>query len=117
MSASLPRPDSSRLTLVWTVVLGAVMVPIDSTIVNVAISKLAAATGASLPVIQWVSTGYALALATVLPVAAWLINRYSARTVFLAAVAVFTLGSALVAASWTVESLIAFRSSQGLAGG
>lgn len=117
MSASLPRPDSSRLTLVWTVVLGAVMVPIDSTIVNVAISKLAAATGASLPVIQWVSTGYALALATVLPVAAWLINRYSARTVFLAAVAVFTLGSALVAASWTVESLIAFRVLQGLAGG
>lgn len=103
--------------MVWTVVLGAVMVPVDATIVNVAITKLAAATGASLPVIQWVSTGYALALATVLPVAAWLINRFSSRTVFLAAVAVFAAGSALVAASWNVESLIAFRVVQGLAGG
>ena len=52
-----------------------------------------------------------------LPVAAWLINRFSSRTVFLAAVAVFAASSALVAASWNVESLIAFRVVQGLAGG
>lgn len=113
----MPRPVPRPLTIVWTVVLGAIMVPIDATIVNVAITKLAAATGASLPVIQWVSTGYALALASVLPVAAWLINRFTARTVYLAAVALFALGSALVALSWNAESLIAFRILQGLAGG
>lgn len=113
MSGSRSRP----LTIVWTVVVGAVMVPIDTTIVNVAITKLAAATGASLALIQWVSTGYALALATVLPVAAWVINRYTARAVYLTAVALFAVGSLLVATAWNAESLIAFRVIQGLAGG
>ena len=42
---SLARSGPSRLTVVWTVVLGAVMVPVDATIVNVAITKLAARRG------------------------------------------------------------------------
>lgn len=113
----MSHPETRPMVVVWTVVLGAVMVPVDATIVNVAIAKLAAATGATLPVIQWVSTGYALALASVLPVAAWLINRFSARTIYLLAVTLFALSSALVAMAWNVESLIAFRVLQGLAGG
>lgn len=117
MSMSMSRADPRPVTVVATVVVGAIMVPIDATIVNVALTRLAAATGATLPVIQWVSTGYALALATALPLAAWLISRFGARTVFLTAIALFAGGSALVAASWNIESLIGFRVVQGLAGG
>lgn len=113
----MPRNTPRPLTVVLTVVVGALMIPVDATIVNVALTKLAQATGATLPVIQWVSTGYALALAAVLPTAAWLIARFGARDVFLGAIGLFAVGSALVAASWDVESLIAFRVLQGAAGG
>ncbi|TQL66869.1 EmrB/QacA subfamily drug resistance transporter [Nocardioides albertanoniae] len=107
----------SPTTIVLTVITGTVMIPIDITIVAVAIARLSQETGASLPVIQWVATGYTLALATVIPAAAWAISRFGARQVFLTAIGVFTIGSGLVAASWNVESLIAFRVLQGLGGG
>ncbi|MEP9382315.1 DHA2 family efflux MFS transporter permease subunit [Nocardioides sp. KR10-350] len=104
-------------TVVLTVVAGTVMIPIDVTIVAVALARLSGETGASLPVIQWVATGYTLALATVIPAAAWAIGRYGARAVLLTAIGLFTLGSALVASSWNIESLIGFRVLQGLGGG
>ncbi|MFE7227715.1 DHA2 family efflux MFS transporter permease subunit [Nocardioides sp. NPDC057577] len=112
-----PRTAPSPTTIVLTVIAGTVMIPIDITIVAVAIARLSQETGASLPVIQWVATGYTLALATVIPAAAWAISRFGARQVFLTAIGVFTIGSGLVAASWNVESLIAFRVLQGLGGG
>ncbi|MEU0268114.1 DHA2 family efflux MFS transporter permease subunit [Nocardioides sp. NPDC006303] len=112
-----PRTAPSPTTIVLTVIAGTVMIPIDITIVAVAIARLSQETGASLPVIQWVATGYTLALATVIPAAAWAISRFGARQVFLTAIGVFTIGSGLVAVSWNVESLIAFRVLQGLGGG
>ena len=59
------RTAPSPTTIVLTVIAGTVMIPIDITIVAVAIARLSQETGASLPVIQWVATGYTLALATV----------------------------------------------------
>jgi EmrB/QacA subfamily drug resistance transporter len=108
----------SRPTIiVLSVALGVTMIGIDGTIVNVALPQLSEQTGATLPVVQWVATAYFLALATITPTAAWAINRFGAKRVFLTGVTMFALASALVALSWNVESLIAFRVVQGLAGG
>lgn len=107
----------SATTVALTVIAGTVMIPLDVTVVAVALAPLAQETGASLPVIQWVSTGYTLALASVIPAAAWAIRRYGARSVFLMAIALFTAGSALVATAWDAPSLIAFRVVQGIGGG
>ena len=59
---------SRALLMVATVVvLGAIMSILDTTVVNVAINTLAARFHTTLPTIQWVATGYTLALATVIP--------------------------------------------------
>jgi EmrB/QacA subfamily drug resistance transporter len=108
----------SRPTIiVLSVALGVTMIGIDGTIVNVALPQLSEETGATLPIVQWVATAYFLALAAITPTAAWAISRLGAKRVFLAGVTLFALASALVALSWNVESLIAFRVVQGLAGG
>lgn len=107
----------SPLTIALTVIAGTVLIGIDMTIVNIALPRLSADTGAALPVIQWVATGYTLALAAVMPLTAWAIARLGARKVFLGSLALFVVGSALVAASWNVESMIGFRILQGFAGG
>ena len=125
MSTSSPvlespaAPDASRRATVvaLTVIAGTVMIPLDVTVVAVALARLSEETGASLPVIQWVSTGYTLALATVIPSAAWAMGRYGARAVFVSAITVFTTGSLLVACAWDAGSLIGFRVVQGLGGG
>ncbi len=96
---------------------GAAMTILDSTIVNVALDRLAVSFGAELGAIQWVATGYLLAVAAVIPLSGWAVERFGARRVMLAALSVFIAASALCAAAWSADSLIAFRVLQGLGGG
>jgi EmrB/QacA subfamily drug resistance transporter len=99
------------------VILGAVMSILDTTIVNVAIDTLARDLHASLGTIQWVATGYMLALATVIPLAGWATERFGSRRLFLLSAGMFAVGSALCGFAWSAESLIGFRVLQGLGGG
>src|SRR4051812_35233406 len=99
------------------VVCGAVMTILDSTIVNVAITRLAVVFDSRLSTIQWVSTAYLLALAAVIPLAGWSVDRFGTRRVFMGAVAAFATGSLLCGLAWSAGALIAFRVLQGLGGG
>jgi MFS family permease len=67
--------------------------------------------------IQWVVTGYMLALAAVIPVTGWAAARFGARRLYLISLVLFTAGSALCGSAWSAESLIAARVLQGLDGG
>ncbi len=60
-------------------VLGTFMSILDTTIVNVAINDLAREFNATLPTIQWVSTGYMLALATVIPLTGYFADRFGTK--------------------------------------
>ena len=59
-------PDEVR-PIAIVVIVGAIMSILDTTIVNVALQTLRDDFDASLATIQWVSTGYLLALASVIP--------------------------------------------------
>jgi EmrB/QacA subfamily drug resistance transporter len=67
--------------------------------------------------IQWVSTGYLLALAMAIPVSGWAIERFGARNSWVAALLFFIGGSVLCGTAWSAGSLIAFRVVQGIGGG
>ena len=60
--------DRETLIVAGVVMLGAIMSILDTTVVNVAIDHLAVVFNSSLTTIQWVITGYTLALAAVIPV-------------------------------------------------
>ena len=109
------EPHVMRVAIV--VILGAIMSVLDTTIVNVALHDLSIDLHASLGSIQWVITGHLLSLAAVIPVTGWAVRRYSARRLYLIALVVFTLGSALCALATTSSELIAFRVIQGIGGG
>jgi EmrB/QacA subfamily drug resistance transporter len=72
---------------------------------------------ASVTTIQWVSTGYLLALAMVIPVTGWAVDRFGARNSWVAALLFFISGSILCGLAWSATSLIAFRVLQGIGGG
>ncbi|WP_245565400.1 MDR family MFS transporter [Nocardioides insulae] len=99
------------------IITGGVAVIFDTTIVNVALNDLADELNASLSTIQWVSTGYLLAMFIAIPATGWLQERVGGKRLWIAAQAGFLVGSALCAFAWNAESLIAFRVLQGLAGG
>ena len=97
--------------------LGALLSQLDATIVNVSLSSLALELHARLTTIQWVSSGYLLALALVLPLSGWLVDRIGAKGVYLWCFSAFTLASATCGFAWSANSLIACRVLQGVAGG
>src|SRR4051794_12108991 len=90
---------------------------LDTTIVNVAIETLGRELGSSLSAIQWVSTGYLLALATVIPLTGWAMERFGGRNTWMLSVALFLVGSTLCGLAWSTTSLIFFRVLQGFGGG
>src|SRR5207245_2035958 len=67
--------------------------------------------------IQWVSTGYWLAFASVIPVTGWAGERFGAKRVWLAALALFMLGSLMAGLATSIAQLIGSRVVQGLGGG
>jgi len=99
------------------VVLGSIMTILDVTIVNVGLATLGREFRTSITTLQWVSTAYLLAFASVMPLTGWASGRFGARRLWLAALCGFTLGSLLAGLSWSIGVLIAFRVVQGLAGG
>jgi EmrB/QacA subfamily drug resistance transporter len=121
VGATVDLRDDALGREVWVVagvvVVGVIMSILDTTIVNVALETLSRDLHASLSSIQWVSTGYLLSLATVIPMAGWASERWGAKRVWMISVALFVAGSALCGAAWSTESLIVFRVLQGFGGG
>src|SRR3954463_8083003 len=99
------------------VIVGVIMSILDTTIVNVALETLSRELDAPLNTIQWVSTGYLLALATVIPLTGWMTERFGSKRIWMISVALFGIGSALCGLAWSAESLIFFRVLQGFGGG
>jgi EmrB/QacA subfamily drug resistance transporter len=114
-TASRIEPHVWRIVIV--VVLGMIMSVLDTTIVNVALDDLSRELHTSLTDIQWVATGYLLALAAVIPISGWAATRFGSRRLYLISLVLFTLGSALCGFAWSSGSLIAFRVLQGIGGG
>jgi EmrB/QacA subfamily drug resistance transporter len=118
-AATPDRPEIPKAVwrIAYVVVLGGIMGILDTTIVNVALRSLATDLDTSLAQIQWVATGYLLALAATIPISGWLARRVGAKRLYLASLLLFIAGSALCALAWSSESLIGFRILQGLGGG
>tara|TARA_R110001606_G_scaffold12165_4_gene52348 strand:- start:25563 stop:26846 length:1284 start_codon:yes stop_codon:yes gene_type:complete len=67
--------------------------------------------------LHWIVSGYLLALALMLPLNAWLVDRVGGKTLYLVALCIFTAASTLCGFAWSSETLIGFRIMQGLSGG
>jgi len=109
--------DRGTMVVAAVVLLGAVMSILDTTVINVAIDRLAIDFDSSLTTIQWVVTGYTLALAAVIPLSGWASDRFGTKRIYLWSLILFMLGSILCACAWSAGSLIAFRVLQGIGGG
>ena len=107
--------------LVWKVaivaVIGPFMTQVDSTVVNVSLSTISHALDSSIATAQWIVSGYLLAMALMLPLNGWLVDRIGAKRLYLIGFASFTLASVLCGASRTTAELICARVFQGLIGG
>src|SRR3954451_21824775 len=115
------RRTTDRIEYKWIVaavfVCGMFIDILDTTIVNVALPDLAREFHASTASIEWIVLGYLLSLAVWIPASGWIGDHFGTRRVFLFALAMFTVASALCGQSHSLGELVAFRVLQGVGGG
>ncbi|WP_163651810.1 MDR family MFS transporter [Listeria sp. PSOL-1] len=102
---------------VLTIALGMLLVMMDTTIMNVALPRIQSAFHSTLATSQWTITAYTLAMATVIPYAGFLADRFSVKRVFGVAILFFTIASFFAGVSTSLTQLIIFRILQGVFGG
>jgi EmrB/QacA subfamily drug resistance transporter len=108
-----PQVRNALLALI----VGGIVAILDSTMVTLALHTLVVELHSTVGTIQWVTTGYLLALAVAIPITGWAESRWGGRRVWMAALMWFVAGSVLCAMSWNDASLIAFRVLQGFGAG
>src|SRR5580698_700532 len=109
--------DPKVIKTAVVLIVGALAVVFDTTIVSVALRTLSVQLHVSISTIQWVSTGYLLALGVAIPLAGWAQARFGAKRAWMFALIVFLIGSVLCSLAWNADSLIVFRIVEGLGGG
>src|SRR5437588_2147114 len=117
MTDASDRIDAHVWRLAAVVLLGTVMSILDTTIVNVALATLGRDLHSPVSQIQWVVTGYLLALAAAIPATGWAARRFGAKRVYIVSLILFTAGSALCGAATSATELVLFRVLQGVGGG
>jgi len=115
-----PAPEKLDPAVVKTAVIlvvGALAVVFDTTIVSVALRTLSVKLDTPVTTIQWVTTGYLLALGIAVPLSTWGLARIGGKRLWMFSLAVFLVGSVGSSLAWDVGSLIAWRVVQGAGGG
>lgn len=104
----------------WTaavLAVGSIMTGLDTSLVNVGLDVIGRELRASLVELQWINSGYLLALAAALPVCGWLSRRLGTGRLWLWALVGFTVTSVLCGLAPNAGVLIVARVLQGLTGG
>src|SRR5690242_10676563 len=117
-AARPPRIRTSSRTRTTAVIVACAMFMqnLDSTIIATALPTMAKAFGAEPVHMNVALTSYLLSLAVFIPASGWIADRYGARSVFRAAIAVFTVGSVLCGRADSLAFLVGARILQGIGG-
>ncbi|HEY6739231.1 MAG TPA: DHA2 family efflux MFS transporter permease subunit, partial [Actinopolymorphaceae bacterium] len=113
---SVPLRSTAGRGLILATVLGSGMVFLDSTVVTVALPRLARELGGGLPVQQWVVNGYLLTLSSLLLLGGALGDRYGRRRLFTIGLVAFTVASLACGLAPTGPTLVVARVIQGIGG-
>ena len=115
-TADQPAPQRGLAVIYGALMLAMLLAALDQTIVATALPTIAGDLG-GLDHLSWVVTSYLLATTATTQVWGKLGDQYGRKYLFIAAIVIFLVGSALSGLSRTLTELIAFRALQGIGGG
>jgi len=97
------------VTIIATLLVATFVVILNETIMNVALQRLMVDLGVDAPTVQWLSTGFMLTMAVVIPTTGFILQSLSTRAVFMLAMGLFAGGTALAAVAPGFEILLLAR--------
>ena len=118
--AQNPSPEflyANKWRIFGVMMIGWAMSLLDVSIVNISIPELQDELSTDIATVTWVINAYNIIFAILLVSMGRLADQFGRKRFFVIGLTVFTIGSALCAASWSVEWLIAFRVIQGVGAG
>jgi MFS transporter, DHA2 family, multidrug resistance protein len=110
-------PSVNPWLIAIAVILPTFMEVLDTTIANVALNNIAGSMSVSYSQATWVLTSYLISNAVVLPLTAWLGNRFQRKRFLLFCIFLFTVSSLACGLSVNLPMLLFMRVIQGLGGG
>lgn len=111
------QPAVSPWLIALAVIIPTFMEVLDTTIANVALNHIAGSMSASYSQATWVLTSYLISNAVILPLTAWLGNRFQRKRFLLFCIFLFTASSLMCGLSVNLPMLLAMRVLQGIGGG
>jgi EmrB/QacA subfamily drug resistance transporter len=111
------KTSKSTIVIALILVLGAIAPMLDATMTNVAVNTIMKDFGAKVESIQWVSTGYVLALGIIVPIAGWAIEWFDGKKLYLYGLILFLIGSIVASVASSIGVLIVGRVIQGAGSG
>ncbi|WP_420593583.1 DHA2 family efflux MFS transporter permease subunit [Deinococcus sp.] len=117
MSVSTPSVSTPQVpglapqhrAVIGILLIATFVVILNETIMNVALPRLMTELGVSASTVQWLATAFMLTMAVVIPITGFLLQRFSTRALFLAAMTLFSAGTLLAGVSPGFELLLIAR--------
>ena len=112
------HPKDEKVPLVVPLIIAAsfFMEGLDTSIINTSLPQMAESLNVTPPQMSGAITSYLLSLAIFIPISGWIADRFGAKNVYCAAIAIFTLGSIMCGLSTSLSMLIVSRIIQGIGG-
>ncbi|HHC5837050.1 TPA: DHA2 family efflux MFS transporter permease subunit [Staphylococcus aureus] len=107
----------SRGKILAALLFGMFIAILNQTLLNVALPKINTEFNISASTGQWLMTGFMLVNGILIPITAYLFNKYSYRKLFLVALVLFTIGSLICAISMNFPIMMAGRVLQAIGAG
>ncbi|WP_028276922.1 MDR family MFS transporter [Arthrobacter sp. I3] len=104
--AKMPRES---VAIIATLLVATFVVILNETIMNVALQRLMVDLNIDAPTVQWLSTGFMLTMAVVIPTTGFILQRLTTRAVFMLAMGLFSGGTLLAALAPGFEVLLLAR--------
>ncbi|MET3164503.1 UNVERIFIED_ORG: DHA2 family lincomycin resistance protein-like MFS transporter [Arthrobacter sp. UYEF10] len=108
-SAAAEKMSRESVTIIATLLVATFVVILNETIMNVALQRLMVDLRVDAPTVQWLSTGFMLTMAVVIPTTGFILQSLSTRAVFMLAMGLFAGGTALAAVAPGFEILLLAR--------
>ncbi len=96
-AAAPDKLSRESVTIIATLLVATFVVILNETIMNVALQRLMVDLRVDAPTVQWLSTGFMLTMAVVIPATGFILQRLSTRAVFMLAMGLFSGGTLLAA--------------------
>lgn len=109
MDHALTKDGRPPYGIITVLMIGAFITFLNNTLLNIALPSIMTDLDVDASTVQWLTTGFMLVNGILIPTTAFLIQKYSVRNLFIAAMGLFTLGTVLAGTAHIFPVLLAGR--------